>query len=164
MIDYRFYKLYKEYVYLESSGLMHHPDLKQVSDENEDGIIDQSDLVSSEDTKKELSNLSRKVQDAVDSFDSMSNSSNTDKKKFMDKLYKIAINVFNLLKKKRKNMQEEFIFKDLFNKIYDISQINVDKEEDVIEVRKNITFLLKDIDYHLNKFHRSFFTGTYSYN
>ena len=32
------------------------------------------------------------------------------------------MNVFNLLKKKRKNMQEEFIFKDLFNKIYDISE------------------------------------------
>lgn len=164
MIDYRFYKLYKEYVYLESSGLMYHPDLKQVSDENKDGVVDQSDLVSSEDTKKELSNLSRKIQDAVDLFDNISSSSNKDKNKFMDKLYKIAINVFNLLKKKRKNMQEEFIFKDLFNKIYDISQINVDKEEDVIEVRKNIKLLLKNIDYYLNKFHRSFFTGTYSYS
>ena len=158
MIDYRFYKIYKEYLQLESSLLKNSPNLKQVVDINDDGVIDLSDLSSSEDTKEELSDLNVELLSAVKSLDDMS------KKEFMNKLYKIAMNVFELLKKKRKNMKEEFIFKDLFNKIYDISQINVDKKESIEEVRKNITLLLKNIDYHLNKFHRNYFTGTYSYN
>jgi len=158
MIDYRFYKIYKEYLQLESSLLKNSPNLKQVVDINDDGVIDLSDLSSSEDTKEELSDLNVELLSAVKSLDDMS------KKEFMNKLYKIAMNVFELLKKKRKNMKEEFIFKDLFNKIYDISQINVDKKESIEEVKKNITLLLKNIDYHLNKFHRNYFTGTYSYN
>lgn len=158
MIDYRFYKIYKEYLQLESSLLKSSSNLKQVVDINDDGVIDLSDLSSSEDTKEELSDLNVDLLSAVKSLDDMS------KKEFMNKLYEIAMNVFELLKKKRKNMKEEFIFKDLFNKIYDISQINVDKKESIEEVRKNITLLLKNIDYHLNKFHRNYFTGTYSYN
>jgi len=158
MIDYRFYKIYKEYLQLESSLLKSSQNLKQVVDINDDGVIDLSDLSSSEDTKEELSDLNVDLLSAVKSLDDMS------KKEFMNKLYEIAMNVFELLKKKRKNMKEEFIFKDLFNKIYDISQINVDKKESIEEVKKNITLLLKNIDYHLNKFHRNYFTGTYSYN
>lgn len=158
MIDYRFYKIYKEYLQLESSLLKRSQNLKQVVDINDDGVVDLSDLSSSEDTKEELSDLNVELLSAVKSLDDMS------KKEFMNKLYKIAMNVFELLKKKRKNMKEEFIFKDLFNKIYDISQINVDKKESIEEVKKNITLLLKNIDYHLNKFHRNYFTGTYSYN
>lgn len=158
MIDYRFYKIYKEYLQLESSLLKRSQNLKQVVDINDDGVVDLSDLSSSEDTKEELSDLNVDLLSAVKSLDDMS------KKEFMNKLYKIAMNVFELLKKKRKNMKEEFIFKDLFNKIYDISQINVDKKESIEEVKKNITLLLKNIDYHLNKFHRNYFTGTYSYN
>ena len=158
MIDYRFYKIYKEYLQLESSLLKSSQNLKQVVDINDDGVVDLSDLSSSEDTKEELSDLNVDLLSAVKSLDDMS------KKEFMNKLYKIAMNIFELLKKKRKDMKEEFIFKDLFNKIYDISQINVDKKESTEEVKKNITLLLKNIDYHLNKFHRNYFTGTYSYN
>ena len=158
MIDYRFYKIYKEYLQLESSLLKRSQNLKQVVDINDDGVVDLSDLSSSEDTKEELSDLNVDLLSAVKSLDDMS------KKEFMNKLYKIAMNVFELLKKKRKDMKEEFIFKDLFNKIYDISQINVDKKESIEEVKKNIILLLKNIDYHLNKFHRNYFTGTYSYN
>ena len=145
MIDYRFYKIYKEYLQLESSLLKRSQKLKQVVDINDDGVVDLSDLSSSEDTKEELSDLNVDLLSAVKSLDDMS------KKEFMNKLYKIAMNVFELLKKKRKNMKEEFIFKDLFNKIYDISKIN--KYESIEEIKNNISLLIKDIDYHLNKFH-----------
>ena len=123
---------------------------------NDDGVIDLTDLSSSEDTKKELSDLKIELLSAVKSLDDMS------VKKFMDNLHKITMNVFELLKKKRKNMKEEFIFKDLFNKIYNISKIN--KYESIEEIKNNISLLIKDIDYHLNKFHRNYFTGSYSYN
>lgn len=156
MTDYRFYNIYKKYLQLESISLKSKPNLKQVVDMNDDGVIDLTDLSSSEDTKKELSDLNIELLSAVKSLDDMSI------KKFMDNLHKIAMNVFELLKKKRKNMKEEFIFKDLFNKIYDISKIN--KYESIEEIKNNISLLIKDIDYHLNKFHRNYFTGNYSYN
>jgi len=156
MTDYRFYNIYKKYLHLESISLKSKPNLKQVVDMNDDGVIDLADLSSSEDTKKELSDLNVELLIAVKSLDDMS------VKKFMDNLHKITMNVFELLKKKRKNMKEEFIFKDLFNKIYDISKIN--KDESIEEIKKNISLLIKDINYHLNKFHRNYFTGNYSYN
>lgn len=156
MTDYRFYNIYKKYLQLESISLKSKSNLKQVVDMNDDGVIDLTDLSSSEDTKKELSDLNIELLSAVKSLDDMSI------KKFMDNLHKIAMNVFELLKKKRKNMKEEFIFKDLFNKIYDISKIN--KYESIEEIKNNISLLIKDIDYHLNKFHRNYFTGNYSYN
>ena len=156
MTDYRFYNIYKKYLQLESISLKSKSNLKQVVDMNDDGVIDLTDLSSSEDTKKELSDLNIDLLSAVKSLDDMS------VKKFMDNLHKIAMNVFELLKKKRKNMKEEFIFKDLFNKIYDISKIN--KYESIEEIKNNISLLIKDINYHLNKFHRNYFTGNYSYN
>ena len=156
MTDYRFYNIYKKYLQLESISLKSKSNLKQVVDMNDDGVIDLTDLSSSEDTKKELSDLNIELLSAVKSLDDMS------VKKFMDNLHKITMNVFELLKKKRKNMKEEFIFKDLFNKIYDISKIN--KYENIEEIKNNISLLIKDIDYHLNKFHRNYFTGNYSYN
>ena len=156
MTDYRFYNIYKKYLQLESISLKSKSNLKQVVDMNDDGVIDLTDLSSSEDTKKELSDLNIDLLSAVKSLDDMS------VKKFMDNLHKITMNVFELLKKKRKNMKEEFIFKDLFNKIYDISKIN--KYESIEEIKNNISLLIKDIDYHLNKFHRNYFTGNYSYN
>ena len=156
MTDYRFYNIYKKYLQLESISLKSKSNLKQVVDMNDDGVIDLTDLSSSEDTKKELSDLNIDLLSAVKSLDDMS------VKKFMDNLHKITMNVFELLKKKRKNMKEEFIFKDLFNKIYDISKIN--KYENIEEIKNNIFLLIKDIDYHLNKFHRNYFTGNYSYN
>ena len=156
MTDYRFYNIYKKYLQLESISLKSKSNLKQVVDMNDDGVIDLTDLSSSEDTKKELSDLNIELLSAVKSLDDMS------VKKFMDNLHKITMNVFELLKKKRKNMKEEFIFKDLFNKIYDISKIN--KYESIEEIKNNISLLIKDIDYHLNKFHRNYFTGNYSYN
>ena len=156
MTDYRFYNIYKKYLQLESISLKSKSNLKQVVDMNDDGVIDLTDLSSSEDTKKELSDLNIELLSAVKSLDDMS------VKKFMDNLHKITMNVFELLKKKRKNMKEEFIFKDLFNKIYDISKIN--KYENIEEIKNNIFLLIKDIDYHLNKFHRNYFTGNYSYN
>ena len=156
MTDYRFYNIYKKYLQLESISLKSKSNLKQVVDMNDDGVIDLTDLSSSEDTKKELSDLNIDLLSAVKSLDDMS------VKKFMDNLHKITMNVFELLKKKRKNMKEEFIFKDLFNKIYDISKIN--KYENIEEIKNNISLLIKDIDYHLNKFHRNYFTGNYSYN
>ena len=156
MTDYRFYNIYKKYLQLESISLKSKQNLKQVVDMNDDGVIDLTDLSSSEDTKKELSDLNIDLLSAVKSLDDMS------VKKFMDNLHKITMNVFELLKKKRKNMKEEFIFKDLFNKIYDISKIN--KYESIEEIKNNIFLLIKDIDYHLNKFHRNYFTGNYSYN
>ena len=156
MTDYRFYNIYKKYLQLESISLKSKSNLKQVVDMNDDGVIDLTDLSSSEDTKKELSDLNIDLLSAVKSLDDMS------VKKFMDNLHKITMNVFELLKKKRKNMKEEFIFIDLFNKIYDISKIN--KYENIEEIKNNIFLLIKDIDYHLNKFHRNYFTGNYSYN
>ena len=156
MTDYRFYNIYKKYLQLESISLKSKSNLKQVVDMNDDGVIDLTDLSSSEDTKKELSDLNIELLSAVKSLDDMS------VKKFMDNLHKITMNVFELLKKKRKNMKEEFIFKDLFYKIYDISKIN--KYESIEEIKNNISLLIKDIDYHLNKFHRNYFTGNYSYN
>ena len=156
MTDYRFYNIYKKYLQLESISLKSKSNLKQVVDMNDDGVIDLTDLSSSEDTKKELSDLNIELLSAVKSLDDMS------VKKFMDNLHKITMNVFELLKKKRKNMKEEFIFKDLFNKIYNISKIN--KYESIEEIKNNISLLIKDIDYHLNKFHRNYFTGNYSYN
>ena len=156
MTDYRFYNIYKKYLQLESISLKSKSNLKQVVDMNDDGVIDLTDLSSSEDTKKELSDLNIDLLSAVKSLDDMS------VKKFMDNLHKITMNVFELLKKKRKNMKEEFIFKDLFNKIYNISKIN--KYESIEEIKNNISLLIKDIDYHLNKFHRNYFTGNYSYN
>lgn len=156
MTDYRFYNIYKKYLQLESISLKSKPNLKQVVDMNDDGVIDLTDLSSSEDTKKELSDLGVEILSAVKSLDDMS------VKKFMDNLHKITMNIFELLKKKRKNMKEEFIFKDLFNKIYDISKIN--KYENIEEIKNNISLLMKDINYHLNKFHKNYFTGNYSYN
>ena len=156
MTDYRFYNIYKKYLQLESISLKSKSNLKQVVDMNDDGVIDLTDLSSSEDTKKELSDLNIELLSAVKSLDDMS------VKKFMDNLHKITMNVFELFKKKRKNMKEEFIFKDLFNKIYNISKIN--KYESIEEIKNNISLLIKDIDYHLNKFHRNYFTGNYSYN
>ena len=156
MTDYRFYNIYKKYLQLESISLKSKSNLKQVVDMNDDGVIDLTDLSSSEDTKKELSDLNIELLSAVKSLDDMS------VKKFMDNLHKITMNVFELLKKKRKNMKEEFIFKDLFNKIYNISKNN--KYESIEEIKNNISLLIKDIDYHLNKFHRNYFTGNYSYN
>lgn len=156
MTDYRFYNIYKKYLQLESISLKSKPNLKQVVDMNDDGVIDLTDLSSSEDTKKELSDLGVEILSAVKSLDDMS------VKKFMDNLHKITMNIFELLKKKRKNMKEEFIFKDLFNKIYDISKIN--KDESIEEIKKNISLLIKDINYHLNKFHKNYFTGNYSYD
>jgi len=156
MTDYRFYNIYKKYLQLESISLKSKQNLKQVVDMNDDGVIDLTDLSSSEDTKKELSDLSIELLSAVKSLDDMS------VKKFMDNLHKITMNIFELLKKKRKNMKEEFIFKDLFNKIYDISKIN--KYENIEEIKNNISLLIKDINYHLNKFHKNYFTGNYSYN
>jgi len=156
MTDYRFYNIYKKYLQLESISLKSKQNLKQVVDMNDDGVIDLTDLSSSEDTKKELSDLSIDLLSAVKSLDDMS------VKKFMDNLHKITMNIFELLKKKRKNMKEEFIFKDLFNKIYDISKIN--KYENIKEIKNNISLLIKDINYHLNKFHKNYFTGNYSYN
>jgi hypothetical protein len=156
MTDYRFYNIYIKYLQLESISLKSKPNLKQVVDMNDDGVIDLTDLSSSEDTKKELSDLNIELLSAIKSLDDMSI------KTFMDNLHKIAMNVFELLKKKRKNMKEEFIFKDLFNKIYDISKIN--KYENIEEIKNNISLLMKDINYHLNKFHKNYFTGNYSYN
>ena len=156
MTDYRFYNIYKKYLQLESISLKSKSNLKQVVDMNDDGVIDLTDLSSSEDTKKELSDLNIELLSAVKSLDDMS------VKKFMDNLHKITMNVFELLKKIRKNMKEEFIFKDLLNKIYNISKIN--KYESIEEIKNNISLLIKDIDYHLNKFHRNYFTGNYSYN
>jgi len=156
MTDYRFYNIYKKYLQLESISLKSKPNLKQVVDMNDDGVIDLTDLSSSEDTKKELSDLGVEILSAVKSLDDMS------VKKFMDNLHKITMNIFELLKKKRKNMKEEFIFKDLFNKIYDISKIN--KYENIEEIKNNISLLMKDINYHLNKFHKNYFTGNYSYD
>jgi hypothetical protein len=156
MTDYRFYNIYKKYLQLESISLKSKQNLKQVVDMNDDGVIDLTDLSSSEDTKKELSDLSIDLLSAVKSLDDMS------VKKFMDNLHKITMNIFELLKKKRKNMKEEFIFKDLFNKIYDISKIN--KYENIEEIKNNISLLMKDINYHLNKFHKNYFTGNYSYD
>lgn len=156
MTDYRFYNIYKKYLQLESISLKSKQNLKQVVDMNDDGVIDLTDLSSSEDTKKELSDLGVEILSAVKSLDDMS------VKKFMDNLHKITMNIFELLKKKRKNMKEEFIFKDLFNKIYDISKIN--KYENIEEIKNNISLLMKDINYHLNKFHKNYFTGNYSYD
>ena len=156
MTDYRFYNIYKKYLQLESISLKSKQNLKQVVDMNDDGVIDLTDLSSSEDTKKELSDLNIELLSAIKSLGDMSI------KKFMDNLHKIAMNVFELLKKKRKNMKEEFIFKDLFNKIYDISKIN--KYESIEEIKNNISLLMKDINYHLNKFHKNYFTGNYSYD
>lgn len=156
MTDYRFYNIYKKYLQLESISLKSKQNLKQVVDMNDDGVIDLTDLSSSEDTKKELSDLGIELLSAVKSLDDMS------VKKFMDNLHKITMNIFELLKKKRKNMKEEFIFKDLFNKIYDISKIN--KYENIEEIKNNISLLMKDINYHLNKFHKNYFTGNYSYD
>jgi len=127
----------------------------QVVDANGDGVVDQEDLSSSGDTMKELSELKANLLDVP--------SPSSDPKGFSGRMREIANGVFDMLKRKRRNMREEFIFKDLFDKIYDISKANAEKPESQDAAREGVRSILKDVEHHLGRFRKGYFTGNYSY-
>lgn len=127
----------------------------QVVDANDDGVVDREDLSSSGDTRKELSDLKADLLDVP--------SPSSDPKGFSGRMREIANGVFDMLKRKRKNMREEFIFKDLFDKIYDISKANAEKPESQDAAREGVRSILKDVEHYLGRFRKGYFTGNYSY-
>ena len=133
----------------------HTAESSQVVDANGDGVVDQEDLSSSGDTRKELSDLKADLLDVP--------SPSSDPKGFSARMRGIANGVFDMLKRKRKNRREEFIFKDLFDKIYDISKANADKPESQDAAREGVRSILKDVEHHLGRFRKGYFTGNYSY-
>ena len=159
MIDYRFHKLYQLYLQLESIDVQD-PDI--------------TNLKSTDDTRIELIGIRNDINQMIYSFDFMqkklANSDSRmnykiqqDKKHFMDRLYKIATAVFELLKHKRTNMQEEFIFKDLYNKINDLSQIKFD-DDNIMKIKEELDNISKYLNDSIKMFHKSFFSGLYSFN
>ena len=159
MIDYRFYKLYQKYLKIESVDAVEFD-------------RDIQDLKSSADTRQDLFKIKNDIKNIIRSFDFIQKMPDDpmkkykiskDKKSLMDKLYDVAIETFEFLKEKRQNIQEEFIFRDLYEKINDISQYTIDNNEEMLRFKKSIVNLMGEIDNYLNRFHRSFFTGNFSY-
>lgn len=159
MIDYRFHKLYQLYLQLESIDVQD-PDI--------------TNLKSTDDTRIELIGIRNDINQMIYSFDFMqkklANSDSRmnykiqqDKKNFMNRLYKIATAVFELLKHKRTNMQEEFIFKDLYNKINDLSQIKFD-DDNIMKIKEELDDISKYLNDSIKMFYKSFFSGLYSFN
>ena len=159
MVDYRFYKLYQLFLQLESAALQD-PDITHLKS----GSDTRNDLI---DVKNQLT----KMMKSFDFIEKMSSSSGSmmdyklqkDKKHFMDELYNFAMNTFSLLKHKRQNMQEEFIFRDIFNKIYDVSQLKINDPSTMMKVKEALDNILKEVNMHIGMFHRSFLSGDYTY-